>query len=141
MLARDQRHNLTGPKRHGKEEDGAARLGSGAGGVADAVLIAANLNTASGGKRGGPLNKTHRLPEGPPPLNSILETARPEAHIALRADVGKWVSALSMIRNSRNRFSEGHAAIRSGKTTIRGNSSRSSSLLAIRPVLPLRLWR
>ena len=63
----------------------------GAGGVADAVLIAANLNTASGGKRGGPLNKTHRLPAGPPPLNSILETARPEAHIALRAGVGKWV--------------------------------------------------
>jgi len=74
-----------------KSRDGAARLGSGAGGVADAVLIAANLNTASGGKRGGPLNKTHRLPEGPPPLNSILETARPEAHIALRAGVGKRV--------------------------------------------------
>jgi hypothetical protein len=66
----------------------------GAEGVADAVLIAANLNTASGGKRGGPLNKTHRLPEGPPPLNSILETARPEAllaRIALQAGVGKRV--------------------------------------------------
>ena len=59
--------------------------------MADAVLIAANLNTASGGKRGGPLNKTHRLPEGPPPLNSILETARPEARIALSAGVGKRV--------------------------------------------------
>ena len=55
------------------------------------VLIAANLNTASGGKRGGPLNKTHRLAEGLPPLNSILETARPEARIALRAGVGKRV--------------------------------------------------
>jgi hypothetical protein len=63
----------------------------GAGGAADAVLIAANLNTASGGKRGGPLDKTHRLPEGPLPLNSILETARPEARIALRAGFGKRV--------------------------------------------------
>jgi len=62
----------------------------GAEGVADAVLIAANLNTASGGKRGGPLNKTHRLPEGPPPLNSILKTAWLEARIAL-AGVGKRV--------------------------------------------------
>jgi len=59
--------------------------------VADAVLIAANLNTASGGKRGGPLKRTHRLPEGPPPLNSILETTRPEARMALPAGVGKRV--------------------------------------------------
>jgi hypothetical protein len=63
----------------------------GAGGVADAVLIAANLNTASGGKRGGPLNEIHRLPARPLPLNSILETTRPEARIALRAGVGKRV--------------------------------------------------
>ena len=82
------------PKRHEKEQDGAARLNRGAEGVADAVLFAANLNTASGGKRGGPLNKTHRLPERPPPLNSILEMARPEAllaRIALREGVGKRV--------------------------------------------------
>jgi len=37
----------------GKEPNGAARLTRGQKGVADAVLSAANLNTASGGKRGG----------------------------------------------------------------------------------------
>jgi hypothetical protein len=72
-----------------KEQDGAARLSRGAEGVADAVLFAANLNTVSGGKRGGPLNKTHRLPEGTPPLNSILELARPEAFLACIAFCAK----------------------------------------------------
>jgi hypothetical protein len=88
-------------KRHGKEQNGAARLTRGAEGVAGAVLFAANLNTASGGKRGGPLNKTHSLPERPPPLNSILEMARPEAflaHIALRERDGKRDLTLGMIR-------------------------------------------
>ena len=66
----------------GKEQNGAARLSRGAEGVADAVLSAANLNTASGGKRGGPLKKTHSLPELSAPLNSILELARPEALLA-----------------------------------------------------------
>jgi hypothetical protein len=79
-----------------KEQDGAARLSRGAEGVADAVLFAANLNTVSGGKRGGPLNKTHKLPEIAAPLNTILELARPEAFfacIALREGVGSEFSA------------------------------------------------
>ena len=80
-----------------KEQDGAARLSRGAEGVADAVLFAANLNTVSGGKRGGPLNKTHRLRERPPPLNSILELARPEAYRFLREGAGKQSSSLMVM--------------------------------------------
>jgi hypothetical protein len=72
-----------------KEQDGAARLSRGAEGVADAVLFAANLNTVSGGKRGAAAQQTHRLPEGTPPLNSILELARPEAFLACIAFCAK----------------------------------------------------
>src|ERR1700704_3394237 len=81
-----------------KEQDGAARLSRGAEGVAGAVLFSANLKTVSGGKRGGPLNKIHRLPEIAAPLNTILELARPEAFfacIALREGVGKRVFGLA----------------------------------------------
>src|SRR5712671_501841 len=77
-------------KRHEKRAGRRRPPQSGAEGVADAVLFAANLNTVSGGKRGGPLNKIHRLPEIAAPLNTILELARPEAFfacIALREGV------------------------------------------------------